>query len=183
MPKSNLKMSELETARLYLREFRPIDLTAVVNWEGTPHAEKFLEFCLRSYREWGMGPWALLLKEAGVIVGNCGFCRIRYDRLPGTFEYCGEVNYYIAPQHRGQGFASEALMTIVRFGFGELRLTRIQGRCTPENIASQRVLEKAGLHFERKIPGATEGSPEENLYAITREHFQTLQSHPQPGAH
>src|ERR1035437_9981010 len=98
-----LKMSELETGRLRLREFRQTDLADVARWDGALHAEKFLEFCLQSYREWGMGPWAMLLKETGVIVGNCGFCRISYDRTLGTFEYCGEVNYYVARQYRGEG--------------------------------------------------------------------------------
>ncbi len=98
-----LKMSDLETERLRLREFRQTDLADVARWEGTPHAEKFLEFCFQSYREWGMGPWPVLLKESGTIVGNCGFCRISYDRTPGALEYCGEVNYYVASPYRGEG--------------------------------------------------------------------------------
>lgn len=171
-----LKMSELETERLRLREFRQSDLPAFAGWEGTEHAEKFLEFCFRSYREWGMGPWAMLLKETGGIAGNCGFCRISYDRAVTELEYCGDVNYYVTPQHRGQGFATEALRAILKFGFGDLRLTRIQGRCAPENVSSERVMKKAGLKFERMIAAAGEASPEEKLYAISREEFQTLGS-------
>jgi ribosomal-protein-alanine N-acetyltransferase len=176
-----LKMSELETERLRLREFRQSDLTAVAGWEGTEHAEKFLEFCFQSYREWGMGPWAMLLKQSGVIVGNCGFCRIKYDRGSTTLEYCGDVNYYVAPQDRRKGFASEALRAIVKFGFGDLRLTRIQGRCAPENVISERVMQKAGLKFERMIAAAGEGSPEEKLYAISREDSQAFSSAPSSG--
>jgi ribosomal-protein-alanine N-acetyltransferase len=171
-----LKMSELETERLRLREFRQTDLAGVASWEGTPHAEKFLEFCLRSYREWGMGPWAMLLKESGAIVGNCGFCRIRYDRALGTLEYCGEINYYVASQYRGEGLATQALRAVLKFGFGDVRLTRIQGRCAPENVSSERVMQKAGLKFERMIAAAGEGSQEDKLYAITREDFKELPS-------
>lgn len=167
-----LKMSELETGRLRLREFRQTDLADVARWEGTLHAEKFLEFCFQSYREWGMGPWAMLLKETGVIVGNCGFCRISYDRTLGTFEYCGEINYYVAGQYRGEGLATEALRAVLKFGFGDIKLTRIQGRCTPENVSSERVMQKAGLKFERMIVAAGEASPQDKLYAITREEFQ-----------
>jgi [ribosomal protein S5]-alanine N-acetyltransferase len=171
-----LKMSDLETERLRLREFRKSDLADVASWEGTPHAEKFLEFCLHSYREWGMGPWAMLLKQSGVIAGNCGFCRINYDRGAGTLEYCGEVNYYVAPHHRGQGLATEALTAVLKFGFADVRLTRIQGRCAPGNPSSERVMQKAGLKFERMIPGAAEGSREDKLYAISREDFKALTS-------
>jgi ribosomal-protein-alanine N-acetyltransferase len=176
-----LKMSELDTERLRLREFRQTDLADVASWEGTPHAEKFLEFCFHSYREWGMGPWAMLLKPSGAIAGNCGFCRISYDRALATFEYCGEVNYYVAPQYRGQGLATEALKAVLKFGFADVRLTRIQGRCAPGNPSSERVMQKAGLKFDRIIPGAAEGSREDNLYAISREDFKALtSSSPEP---
>jgi ribosomal-protein-alanine N-acetyltransferase len=185
-----MKMSELETRRMRLREFRQSDLPAVARWDETLRAKEFLEFCLRSYREWGLGPWAMILKEmvlgettteeTEIIVGNCGFCRIRYDRSPGTFEsetleYCGEVNYYVAPRYRGQGLATEALRTVLKFGFGELRLTRIQGRCAPENMRSERVLLKAGLKYERMLAPA-DSQPEQRLYAITREGFRALRS-------
>jgi ribosomal-protein-alanine N-acetyltransferase len=164
----NLKMSELETGRLRLRAFRASDLDAVAQWDEGLHAERFLEFCFRSYREWGMGPWAMVLKQPEVIAGNCSFCRIGYERQSGTLEYCGEVNYYVAPPYRGSGLAPEALRVMLRFGFDEIKLTRIQGRCAPENLSSERVLLKAGLKFDRMISGP-EGSPEEKLYAILRE--------------
>jgi ribosomal-protein-alanine N-acetyltransferase len=166
-----LRMSDVETERLLLREFRQRDAADVNHWEHTSHAETFLEFCFRSYREWGIGPWAMLLKQSGVIVGNCGFCRIRYDHPLDVLEYCGEVNYYVAPRYRRQGFATEALQAVLKFGFDEIRLTRIQARCAPENVGSERVLQNAGLKFERMIAAAAEGSPEERLYAITREDF------------
>ncbi len=170
----HLQMSDLETDRLLLREFQSSDLAGVASWEGLVHAERFLEFCFNSYREWGMGPWAMLLRESGVIVGNCGFCRVRYDRNLATLEYCGEVNYYVAPQHRQHGFASEALKAVLNFGFIQIRLTRIQARCAPDNLASERVLQHAGLKFEGMISSAVENSPQDKLYAIAREDFQVL---------
>jgi len=171
----NLKMSELETERLRLRVFREGDLADVARWDEARGAEEFLEFCIRSYREWGMGPWAMVLKETGVIAGNCSFCRIGYESELGTLEYCGEVNYYVARPYRGSGLALEALQAMLRFGFDDIKLTRIQGRCAPENVSSERVLQKAGLKFYRIIAGA-KGSPEEKekLYAISREDFLRL---------
>jgi ribosomal-protein-alanine N-acetyltransferase len=169
-----LKMTELETGRLLLREFRQSDAGDVARWEDGFRAENFLEFCFQSYREWGMGPWAMLLKESGVIVGNCGFCRIRYERNLESLEYCGEVNYYVAPQYRRIGLATEAVLAVLKFGFSDLRLTRIQARCSPDNVSSERVLKKAGLKFERAIAAAGRGSSDEELYAISREEFQRL---------
>ena len=165
-----LKMSDLETDRLRLREFRQTDSLAITHWEQNFRTDTFLEFCFRSYREWGMGPWAMQLKEGGVIIGNCGFCRIRYDCNHDQFEYCGEVNYYVAPPYRGKGLATETLRAVLEFGFEDIRLTRIQARCVPENVASERVLQKASLKFERMI-AASEGRPAEKLYVVSREDF------------
>jgi [ribosomal protein S5]-alanine N-acetyltransferase len=174
-----LKMSELETPRMRLREFRATDLTGISRWEGLAHAEKFLEFCFQSYREWGMGPWAMLLKDSGTIAGSCGFCRVSYERDGGKLEYLGEVNYYVAPQHRRQGLATEALNAVLKFGFDEIKLTRIQARCTAENLSSERVMLKAGLRFERMISDASAGSPQ-RLHAISREDFNQQASSIQP---
>jgi len=167
-----LKMTELDTDRLLLREFRPTDAPDIAGWDHVIRADSFLEFCFQSYREWGMGPWAMVHKQSGAIVGNCGFCSIRYDRSLQTLEYCGEVNYYVAPQQRGKGLATEALRAVLHFGFASIRLTRIQGRCPPTNLASERVMLKAGLKFERMIAAVAGGSPDEKLFAITRENFQ-----------
>jgi predicted acetyltransferase len=161
-----LKMTDLETARLHLREFRPADLADVVAWEETLHADQFLEFCFRSYR------------ECGALVGNCGFCRIGYDRAPETFEYCGEINYYVAPRYRGAGLATEALQAALKFGFGDLKLTRIQGRCPLENLPSERVMQKAGLKFERMVAPSAGASSQDKLYAITRELYAPLTASP-----
>ena len=170
-----LTMPALETARLHLRPFQPDDLKAVAAWEPAVDAADFLAFCFRSYKEWGLGPWAMLLKPIGSLVGNCSFCRIGYERMADALEHCGEINYYVAPAHRRQGLATEALQSMLQFGFTTLRLTRIQGRCPPQNAASDRVLQKAGLKFERMISRDAHGgglAEEDKLYAIVREDFR-----------
>ena len=174
---SNLKMIELETERLWLQKFQESDLADVARWSEAQRAEEFLEFCFCSYREWGMGPWAMVLKETGVVVGNCSFCRIGYERDLGTLEYCGEINYFVARPYRGGGLALEALLAMLGFGFDDIKLTRIQGRCSPQNIGSERVLQKAGMKFDRMIAGV-EGSPQDKLYAISREAFLRLTGPP-----
>ena len=47
--------------------------------------------------------------------------------------------------------ASEAVRAMVGSGFGELRLRRIWARCLAENVASYRVLEKAGMRREGRL--------------------------------
>lgn len=62
--------------------------------------------------------------------------------------YRGEVGYWIGKPYWGQGFASEALRRVLQFGFEELDSNRIEANCYDYNIASARVMEKAGMIYE-----------------------------------
>jgi [ribosomal protein S5]-alanine N-acetyltransferase len=169
-----LPMRRLETARLLLREFDHDDRTPVSEWEEVFQkqngAQSFLDFCLHSYRKWGIGPWAAVIKQTGIVAGYCGFVRIHF------IGNLGEVNYYIRPSHRTQGFASEALQAALAYGFADLDLNRIQARCSLDNPASERVMQKSQMKFERMIKSDSsfEGpaSPQK-LYAISRDAFHT----------
>jgi len=170
-----LKMHTLATERLVLRKLEQDDLRDIVAWEdlhGAQSAEnqakEFLAYCFREYRVWGFGPWGILLKETGTIVGNCGFPDVIFE------ERCGEVNYYVAPRHRGKGLAPEALNALLQFGFRSIGLTRIQARCEPDNLSSERVMQKAGMKYEgliERAPFSKDPGPKQKLYAILREEF------------
>jgi ribosomal-protein-alanine N-acetyltransferase len=164
-------MPALQTERLVLRQFRQDDLGDVVGWmepSSIPNteyeAQQFLNFCFRQYRERGIGPWGIELKRIRRVVGNCGF--------PHINDHCGEINYYVASQYRSQGLASEAVKAILEFGFKDLALKRIQARCAIDNVASERVMQKAGMRFERVLrhsPSASRNHCNERLYTIIRD--------------
>lgn len=170
-----LKMPVLETDRLVLRRFNQADLGDIIAWEESsggqsPEAEarQFLDYCFREYRDGSAGPWGMELKESGVIVGNCGFSDIVFEKQ------CGEVNYYVAPRHRGKGLALEALKTLMQFGFRDIGLTRIQARCEVDNLSSERVMQKAGLRFEgliEAVPSSKDPAAKQKLYAILEKDF------------
>ena len=170
-----LKMPVLETERLVLRPLDQQDLSDIAAWEGIAGsqnndaaAQEFLDYCFREYRERGFGPWGIQLKETGAIVGNCGFPDIMFKKL------CGEVNYYVAPGHRGKGLAPEALKALMIFGFRNIGLTRIQARCEADNLSSERVMQKTGMRFERWIESAPltkDPGPKQKFYAIQERDF------------
>jgi ribosomal-protein-alanine N-acetyltransferase len=67
----------------------------------------------------------------------------------------GEVSYYIWEKYWGNGYAVEALSSVVEFGFSALNLARIQAIVDIRNTASEKVLVKAGFEKEgllRKYP-------------------------------
>jgi ribosomal-protein-alanine N-acetyltransferase len=172
------EMPVLETERLVLRKFASDDLDAVIAWEEAlaardrgEDAREFLEYCVREYRERGIGPWAMQLKESGEIAGNCGLPHIQFRKL------CGEVNYYVSPKYRRQGVAAEGVQALLKFGFGELGLVRILARCDTENVSSERVMVKVGMKFERLLERSSSSKdprPEQKLYSIQKKDFNPM---------
>ncbi len=81
----------------------------------------------------------------------------------------GEVWYKIDPQHWNKGYATEAVLAVLDFGFEELNLHRIQAGCAVDNIGSFKVLEKAGMIREgrgRKVLPLKSGWSDNFEYAI-----------------
>lgn len=99
----------------------------------------------------GLGLWPAEARTSGAVLG--WFCLIY---VPGTVEI--EVGYRLAPEAWGRGYATEGARAVVAYGFRQLGLERIIGLTHPDNVASQRVLAKAGLadagwgnYYERRL--------------------------------
>lgn len=60
----------------------------------------------------------------------------------------GEIAYWIGSDFWRRGYATEAARRIVQFAWDDLKLNRVYGYCMARNIASARVLMKAGLTYE-----------------------------------
>jgi RimJ/RimL family protein N-acetyltransferase len=148
---------EIETNRLRLRAFTPDDLDALYLVFGDPEVmtyitggkprtkEATLAGLLRTIEGWqnrGFGLWAVAEKDSGHVIGYCGLIF-----LDETTEI--ELAYGLAKSSWGKGFATEAARASLRYGFEELKLERIVAVVNPQNIPSQRVLEKLGMKYKR----------------------------------
>ncbi len=96
------------------------------------------------------------------MIGSCGL-----RLLEGTPEI--ELLYAISPPYCGMGLATETARATIRYGFEEVGLDRILGVVDTENVASQHVLEKAGMRFGKH---AIHEGRTETHYAISREEFR-----------
>ena len=141
-------LAPIRTARLTLRPLRDEDRQAVVRilscsttmqWvRGGPltadAADAWLDRRIADEAERGYSMWGV--EHLGHLVGFCGF-------FPTT-EGALDLAYVIHHEHQNRGFASEAAIAAVNStrsaGVGVLATIR------PENLASMRVSEKAGLH-------------------------------------
>lgn len=145
------------TERLVLRPMRISDytdmydyakrpeLTKYLLWSPHPSAEyskEFLKFVVKRYRAGKFYDWGVEEKESGRMIGTCGFTSIDVDHKKG------EVGYVINPDFQCRGYALEAAAEILKFGFLELDLNRIECRFMQGNDPSLKVMKKLGMTFE-----------------------------------
>lgn len=92
--------------------------------------------------------WKIILTENRKVIGLAGM-------FPSNDRFkLAEIYYKLHPDFWGQGYATEVAKELVRFGFDELKLHKVEAGVATENIRSVRVLEKIGMTQEglrRKI--------------------------------
>jgi ribosomal-protein-alanine N-acetyltransferase len=103
----------------------------------------------RSGEDWerhGFGLWLLRDRVGGEAIGRGGLQLSEDDGANLT-----EVAWMIAPERWGQGLATELAHAAVDVAFGTLDLDEVVALTLVDNLASRRVMEKAGFEFEREI--------------------------------
>ena len=149
-------MPEVETARLLLRMFSQDDLDDLSRIYADADVMRYLsghaltreetagwlKYFLDGWEQYGFGWWALVLKVSGELIGHCGLQFIHV-----TPEV--EVTYGLATTYWRMGLASEAARACLRYGFEELKLDRIYAMADPGHIGSHRVMERAGMKYDK----------------------------------
>jgi len=145
----------LETSRLILRSAEPGDLDAMqalygdeetMRWIGAGDGVRTREQTARGIRRMmehqeshGYSIWAVADRSSGEVIGNCGLVLVEWEG-PDV-----ELAYMIRRDRWGEGIATEAATASLEHGLGPLAMQRVIGLAYPENIASHRVMEKAGM--------------------------------------
>lgn len=144
-------MTTLETERLVLRPLQKDDLETflsifsnpevtryyeVETMTGLAQAEKLLDHFI------AIGRLGIALKESERIIGSCGIFAITQEY------YSASLGYDLAREYWGRGIMTEALKTLLGFGFLSMGLNRISALTYPDNAASIRLLSKLGFRTE-----------------------------------
>lgn len=87
----------------------------------------------------GVQYWPLFLLREDRFVGCCGLRP--FGDCPAEYE----LGFHLLPAHWGQGFASEAAGTVLRYASSSLQARTIYAGHHPDNIASQKLLQKLGF--------------------------------------
>lgn len=173
----------LETERLILRKVTKEDIedmylygsdeevSKYVTWnthETIADTKGFVEFVLNKYENKHVSPWGIEYKENGKFIGTIDFVWWQPNHK------IAEIGYVISKDYWGKGLTTEVAKKLVKFGFEEMDLVRVQARCDVENIASARVMEKAGMTFEGIIRKGIFVKGEHRdlkMYSILKEEF------------
>jgi ribosomal-protein-alanine N-acetyltransferase len=86
-----------------------------------------------------MYSFGVFLKDSDKLIGSIALSEVLRGAIQGCF-----VGYYLGQEHNGKGYMTEAVKLITKYAFEELKLHRIEAGVMPHNMASMKVLEKAG---------------------------------------
>ena len=108
------------------------------------NAEKSLKSFVKHWQQRDYGIWAIIENFSSQMIGYCG---LRYlDELDEV-----ELLYGLAEAYWGKGITTQAAKAAIAYGFNVANLARIIAMALPDNFASIRVMEKAGLEYEKPI--------------------------------
>ncbi|MEX0750336.1 MAG: GNAT family protein [Dehalococcoidia bacterium] len=153
---------QIRTDRLILREITLDDWPAVLAYQRDPQYLRYYAWTedrseddvrafvkmladLQHQQPRRKFQLAITLPGDDALIGNCGI------RRKDGKDFEADIGYELSPAHWGRGYATEAARAMVAYGFEELKMHRVSSWCIADNVASARVLEKAGLRPEGRL--------------------------------
>lgn len=155
----------IEAERLYMREMKQDDYVSLCRilkdpevmyaYEGPfsdDEVQAWIDRQLHRYETDGFGLWAVVLKENGDIIGQCGITMQEYK--DGKVM---EVGYLFQKEYWHQGYASEAAIACREYAFTHLGAEKVYSIIRDTNIPSQNVARRNGMtcvdHFIKYYRG------------------------------
>lgn len=170
----------LETNRLQLRELTAEDFTAWHEILSDPetmqhypqpfdeaHTKRWIEWNLKNYKEYGFGLWAVILKETGEFIGDCG---MTIQDIDG--ELLPEIGYHIHKRYWRKGFGSEAARAVRDWAFQNTDYNCLYSYMKYTNVGSYSTAIANGMKKVKEYPD--EKNTISYAYAITRDEWKAL---------
>ena len=172
----------IETKRLILREMTLEDQNDVRNVVADPatmkfyreeflekYAQRWITWNLENYQKYGFGLWAIILKETGEFIGDCGLTMQRIDG-----EILPEIGYHIHRNFWRQGYGKEAAKAVRDWAFNNTKFDCLYSYMTSDNVPSYSTAASIGM---KKIKEYLPEDDEEGMlsvYAITKKEWEEI---------
>ena len=177
----------ISTERLILRRFSLDDLNMLYNnWASDsdvvkfmrmePHknvndTKEFIESILCKYDNMDTYRWIIILKEIDEPIGFIGITTIsEHDML-------GDFGYSIGKPFWNNGYATEALIAVLRYGLLEAGYNRLEAFHSINNMSSGKVMKNAGMTYEGRAKQkyrSNLGFEDCDMYSITKDEISNL---------
>lgn len=148
----------IETRRLVLRELEAGDagelskvLSDAESMRYYPHpfsnaeVKAWIEKNIKRYSDFGFGLWAVIRKEDGVFLGDCG---ITMQNIDG--EMLPEIGFHIILKYCKNGYATEAARACLDYALKKLKYNSVYSYTRASNVASQCVAVKIGMKEKKR---------------------------------
>lgn len=168
----------IETKRLILREYTMDDfdeLYKILSDEETmkhypkPYDQngtrRWIEWNLDNYKKYGFGLWAIILKDTGEFIGDCGLTIQKIDQ-----ELLPEIGYHINKNFWRQGYAKEASNAVKDWAFTNTKFDCLYSYMNSTNVASYKTAQANGMIKINEYIDLNDGLL--FVYAITRKKWE-----------
>ncbi len=148
----------ISTGRLILRKFSYDDADNMLKyWISIPEIQhmyaeptyntkeevkELLDKYISSYEKDNYYRWAVILKDTNECIGQIAYFLVDPKNNFAEIEYCIGTNF------QNKGLATEAAKAVIKYGFNEMGLHKVQICHRANNISSKKVIEKCGFTYE-----------------------------------
>lgn len=181
VPFPSIDSARVRLRRMEKRDIRDIydlcrreELARFVEWY--PHKDitetrDYVNWIVSGYRRGRSMTWVIELKGAGKVIGTCGFMKMDADFKTAEIGYCLSSDYW------RQGYATEAVWSLLWYGFKKIGLCRVQARVMDGNEPSEALVEKLGFRREGLMKKGVfcKGAPHDiTMFGMTDEMYDMM---------
>ena len=120
-----------------------------------------------NYKKYGFGLWAVVLKETGEFIGDCG---ITMQNIDG--EMLPEIGYHICKDYWRQGYAKEAASAVREWLFRNTQFDAVYSYMTHTNVASYSTSASVGMQKVKEY--VEDDGVLHFVYKLTRSEWQAM---------
>ena len=174
----------IRSERLHLRKLTMKDAQDIFEYSKDPlvaehvlwdahtsvsESKGYIRWMIRKYRFGEPSSWGIALNDTDKVIGTIGFMWIQPENS------AAEVGYSLSRKEWNKGYMTEALNALLRYGFAEMKLNRIEAMHETSNPASGAVMRKCGMKFEGTMRSKLINKGkyvDVDIYAILRREFR-----------